>query len=111
MRSAPPLDDCRPLLSSAIACHCAAASSVPAVPSVSAAGPAAESDSSARPHSAASASWSIWSFVAILSSRLSIPVASSLDDDLLEQDGRDVVGRDCGVDATRQFFLEAIETC
>ena len=37
-------------------------------------------------------------------------MASSLDDDLLEQDGGDVIGRHRGVDAARQLLLEPIKS-
>src|SRR5689334_18498548 len=110
MRSAPPFDDCKPPPSSTIDAHWAAASSAPAAAGVSVlAGLAVESDSRARPHSAASASCSCGSFVAICYCRQSIIRGPSLNDNLLEQDGRDPVGCDGGVDSACQFFLETIE--
>src|SRR5229473_7320767 len=115
MRSAPPLADWMNWPpSSTMACHCEAAASAPSplseAPSCWA---VAASASSARPHSAASASWSIWSLPRLMP----WPVVrakqrenfGSLDDDLLEQHCVDAARRDRRIDPARELLLEPVE--
>src|SRR5262245_10806799 len=129
MRSAPPLALCMKLEpSSTMAAHCEAAASVPSLALSTGAACCcafAASASSASPHSAASASWSIWSLPRLMVHPLvrakadraeSLPVQSrqgsenaSLDDDFLEQHRIDAVRTDRHIDAAGKLFLEAVE--
>src|SRR5262249_11693538 len=89
------------LVSSIIAAHWAAISSLTAFsgPELPAPGPAASS-STAPPLSPASASWSTF---------FSAMATPSLDDDFLEPHGVPLAGRDRDVDAPGELFLEAVE--
>src|SRR5215472_9559403 len=89
------------LVSSIIAAHWAAISSLTASSGAALADSGAVvSSSSAAPHSAASASWSTC---------FSAMATPSLDDDFLEQHGVHLAGRDRDVDAPGELFLEAVE--
>src|SRR5262249_48943107 len=121
MRSAPPLAACTNWLPSSImAAHWAAISSLPSAggaPGMGAGAPSA-SASRARPHSAASASWSTSALEAIGArpwfgarpprARAAMAPASSLDQQLLEQDGVDARRLDRRVDAPGQLLLEPV---
>src|SRR5437868_898165 len=108
MRSAPPLAVWMNWLpSSIIAAHWAAISSLPS-PSIGCspadgAGAPVASASSARPQSAANASWSV-------SGGDMVCLKSSLDDDFLEQDSVDSVWCKHRVDAPGQFIAQPIES-
>src|SRR5262245_21280361 len=90
------------LVSSIMAAHWAAISSLTVSTGAAADSGAAASSSRAAPHSAANASWSTCASAAIVR-------PPSLDDDLLEQHGVHLAGRYRHVDPTGEFLLEAVE--
>src|SRR5205814_9907047 len=113
MRSAPPLAPWMNWLpSSTIAAHCDATASEPSGGPPSGGGPdtaLVASASSAKPHSAASASWSIWSFGTLMPSPYWRCPRASLDDDFLKQHGVDAAWRDRKIDPAGKLLLETVK--
>src|SRR2546429_1048094 len=100
------------LRSSTTAPHGDAAPSGPSGAPPSGAGPGAglvASGSSAKPHSAASASWSIWSFGTLMPSPYWRCPRASLDDDFLKQHGVDAAWRDRKIDPAGKLLLETVK--